>query len=40
MFVMKSQDYYETQYRERLIKNLSFRAKTLEFELIEIACKL
>lgn len=32
------QDYYENQYRERMIKNLSFRAKTLGFELIEISC--
>lgn len=32
------QDYYENQYRERLIKNLSFRAKNLGFELKEIAC--
>lgn len=32
------QDYYEKQYRERMIKNLSFRAKTLGFELKEIAC--
>lgn len=32
------QDYYEKQYRERMIKNLSFRAKTLGFELTEIAC--
>lgn len=32
------QDYYEKQYRDRMIKNLSFRAKTLGFELIKIAC--
>lgn len=32
------QEYYETQYRERLIKNLSFRAKTFGFKLVEIAC--
>lgn len=32
------QDYYERQYRERIIKNLSLRAKTLGFELKEIAC--
>jgi transposase len=31
------QEYYEKQYRERMIKNLSFRAKTLGFELVEIA---
>ena len=29
------QDYYEKQYRERLIKQLSARAKSLGFELIE-----
>jgi transposase len=32
------QDYYEKQHRERIIKNLSFRAKVLGFELVEIAC--
>lgn len=32
------QDYYEKQYRERIIKNLNSRAKTLGFELKEIAC--
>lgn len=32
------QDYYEKQYRERMLKNLNFRAKTLGFELTEIAC--
>jgi hypothetical protein len=32
------QDYYEQQYRERLIKNLSLRAKTLGFQLIEAVC--
>ena len=32
------QDYYEKQYRERMIKNLNLRAKTLGFELKEIAC--
>lgn len=32
------QEYYENQYRERMIKNLNFRAKTLGFELKEIAC--
>jgi transposase len=31
-------EYYENQYKERIIKNLSFRAKTLGFELVEIAC--
>ncbi|CAM4416470.1 MAG: IS110 family transposase ISAzo22 [Legionella sp.] len=32
------QDYYENQYRDRLIKNLSFRAKNLGFELKKISC--
>ena len=32
------QDYYENQYRERIIKSLSFRAKALGFELVEIPC--
>lgn len=31
-------DYYEKQYRDRLVKNLSNRAKTLGFSLVEIAC--
>jgi transposase len=30
------QDYYEKQYRERLINNLNQRAKTLGFELVEM----
>ena len=32
------QDYYEKQYRERVIKNLSARAKSLGFDLIESNC--
>jgi transposase len=32
------QDYYEQKYRERLIRNLSMRAKTLGFDLITVAC--
>lgn len=31
------QDYYEKQYQERMIKNLSFRAKMLGFELVKTA---
>jgi transposase len=31
------QDYYEKQYKDRMIKNLSFRAKTLGFELVKAA---
>ena len=37
-FVETGADYYEKQYRDRLIKNLSNRAKMLGFELMEIAC--
>lgn len=37
-FVETGADYYEKQYRERSIKNLSLRAKTLGFDLVEIAC--
>jgi len=29
------QDYYEKQYRDRMVRNLSFRAKTLGFDLVE-----
>lgn len=32
------QDYYEKQYKERLVKNLSLRAKTLGFKLVEGVC--
>jgi transposase len=32
------QDYYETKYQERLIKNLSFRAKSLGFKLVANVC--
>lgn len=32
------QDYYEKQYRDRMIKNLSFRAKTLGFDLVASSC--
>ncbi len=31
------QDYYEKQYRDRMVRNLSFRAKILGFKLIEDA---
>ena len=37
-YVETGADYYEKQYRARMIKNLSNRAKTLGFSLIEIAC--
>ena len=32
------QDYYEKQYHDRMVKNLSSRAKTLGFKLVEISC--
>jgi transposase len=32
------QDYYEKHYRDRMIKNLSFRAKTLGFEIVAAPC--
>ena len=35
-YVETGQDYYEQKYRERLVKNLSTRAKTLGFKLIDI----
>lgn len=37
-YVETGADYYEKQYRDRIIKNLSNRAKILGFELKEIAC--
>ena len=37
-YVETGADYYEKQYRDRLIKNLSNRAKMLGFELKEMAC--
>ncbi len=30
------QDYYEKKYKERMIKNLTFRAKTLGFDLVKV----
>ena len=35
-FVETGADYYEKQYRDRLIKNLNNRAKMLGFELVEM----
>lgn len=32
------QDYYEKKYHDRMIKNLSFRAKMLGFELVAAPC--
>lgn len=37
-FIETGADYYEKQYRERMVKNLSMRAKTLGFDLVEMAC--
>ena len=34
-YIETGQNYYEQQYRERLVKNLNTRAKALGFELIE-----
>jgi len=36
-YVEIGQNYYEQQYHERMVKNLSMRAKTLGFELKEIS---
>lgn len=33
-YIETGQDYYEKQYREKLVKNLSLRAKNLGFDLI------
>jgi transposase len=37
-YIETGQDYYETQYREKIVKNLSKRAKMLGFDLVEAAC--
>ncbi len=37
-YIETGQDYYETQYRDRLVKNLNRRAKMLGYELVEAAC--
>ena len=37
-YIETGQDYYETQYRDRLVKNLNRRAKILGYELVEAAC--
>jgi hypothetical protein len=34
-YIKTDQDYYETKFRERLIKSLTARAKSLGFDLIE-----
>ena len=34
-YVKTDQNYYEEKYRERLIKSLTIRAKSLGFDLIE-----
>jgi transposase len=36
-FVETGQDYYEKQYRDRMVKSLKNRAKSFGFELVEIA---
>jgi transposase len=35
-FIETGQDYYENQYRDRMVKNLKNRAKSFGFELVEI----
>jgi transposase len=37
-YIETGQDYYETQYRDRLVKNLNKRAKMLGYELVEAIC--
>lgn len=37
-YVETSADYYEKQYREKVIKNISSRAKTFGFKLVKIDC--
>lgn len=37
-YIEAGQEYYETQYRDRIVKNLSRRAKMLGFDLVEAAC--
>lgn len=37
-YIETGQDYYETQYRDRLVKNLNRRAKMLGYELVEATC--
>jgi len=37
-FIESGQDYYETQYRDRLVKNLNKRAKMLGYELVAVLC--
>lgn len=36
-YIETGQDYYEKQYRNRLIKNLNVRAKSLGFKLVEVS---
>jgi hypothetical protein len=38
-YIETGQDYYEKQYRDRVIKSLSNRAKSLGFELIKVQNK-
>ena len=37
-YIETGQNYYETQYRDRIIKNLNRRAKMLGFKLVEAVC--
>lgn len=38
-FIESGQNYYETQYRDRVVKNLNKRAKMLGYELVAIPCE-
>jgi hypothetical protein len=38
-FIESGQDYYETQYRDRIVKNLNKRAKMLGYELVTVPCE-
>jgi len=31
------QDYYEEKYKERVLKNLNFRAKSMGYEVVKMA---
>jgi len=37
-YIESGQDYYETQYRERIVRNLNKRAKMLGFNLVAAPC--
>jgi transposase len=39
-YVDAGQDYYEQQYKERVVRNMTQRAKALGFELVPIPAEL